>query len=50
MSDVHDGGMEYLENILLVTFSLFVAVAAVGVAGTGLLVGAQCHHPRRGMR
>jgi hypothetical protein len=31
----------------LVSVSLVVAIAAVGLAGTGLLVGAQCHPARR---
>ncbi|MGN6380276.1 MAG: hypothetical protein ACTHNU_15085 [Gaiellales bacterium] len=32
---------EYLENVLLMTVMLAAAVACIGLAGTGLLVGAQ---------
>jgi hypothetical protein len=41
---------EYVENILLVSVSLVVAVAAIGLAGTGLLVAAQCHPTGRDRR
>ena len=40
--------VEYLENLLVVTASLAAAVAAVSLAATGLLVGAQIHHTRGG--
>lgn len=39
---------EYLESLMLMTASVIVAVAGVGLAGTGLLIGAQCQKNQPG--